>query len=901
MSQNVRLLDHQKMFTPWMLALCALGLAWNVAMPRIAGLLGLSLYLDTTGSLLVAVLGGSLPGMFIGFLTNLAQSVSNPFSMYYGILSICMALIGYWFSRRGWLRRFRGYLLLALTLTAFSGVLGACITRFLYDGAAGDAVAAPLTVWLSGAGVPWSAAQFLSSLLMNGSDKLVSVLPVWLLTSRYPRFLYDKFPLSSLYQPADGSAAERAPSPVRFSLGVKITTILVVMSALLGAVSSSVSLWYYRDRQFSACQASAADTAELAASLLDAGQISRFLEQGDTPEYRAAAKSLRRIYTNVTRLTYLYVYRVDASGCTVVFDFAPEGEPTEELGVRLPPDDNISAHAADFLAGRLVAPILTNSGPGWLITGYQPIRGADGKTAAYACADISMEDYVKDLRLYTIQTASIIFGLVLLFAAFSLWFAQRKLLDPIQVILTQASDFKKSNPEIWLKDETWAGRATVQTHDELQLLYQSVCATQRETAGKVRALRETQFQLQESEALQRKNEELAAAMERANAANAAKSEFLSRMSHDIRTPLNGIMGMTRLAQAQSNPPATDDCLGKIATSSRFLLGLVNDVLDMAKAESNRIELHPEPYPLADFEDYLDAVIRPLCREKGQTLVLDPSVPTEAVPLMDVLRVNQIFFNLLSNAVKYTPAGGTIACRLHARVTDGGRFALTARIEDNGRGISEEFQKVLFDPFTQEGRSDVSSDRGSGLGLAIVKRMVNLMGGTIEVSSRPGQGTVFTLRAEFDAVPADACRRRSGAAACPASLNGLRVLLCEDHPLNQEIAVALLTARGAEVQVAGDGQRGTEAFRASPIGYFDAVLMDIRMPVMDGYEAARAIRAMNRPDAAAVPIIAMTADAFADDVQRSLAAGMNAHLSKPVDPDLLYEALRQAVCRRAEKP
>ena len=582
MSQNVRLLDHQKMFTPWMLALCALGLAWNVAMPRIAGLLGLSLYLDTTGSLLVAVLGGSLPGMFIGFLTNLAQSVSNPFSMYYGILSICMALIGYWFSRRGWLRRFRGYLLLALTLTAFSGVLGACITRFLYDGAAGDAVAAPLTVWLSGAGVPWSAAQFLSSLLMNGSDKLVSVLPVWLLTSRYPRFLYDKFPLSSLYQPADGSAAERAPSPVRFSLGVKITTILVVMSALLGAVSSSVSLWYYRDRQFSACQASAADTAELAASLLDAGQISRFLEQGDTPEYRAAAKSLRRIYTNVTRLTYLYVYRVDASGCTVVFDFAPEGEPTEELGVRLPPDDNISAHAADFLAGRLVAPILTNSGPGWLITGYQPIRGADGKTAAYACADISMEDYVKDLRLYTIQTASIIFGLVLLFAAFSLWFAQRKLLDPIQVILTQASDFKKSNPEIWLKDETWAGRATVQTHDELQLLYQSVCATQRETAGKVRALRETQFQLQESEALQRKNEELAAAMERANAANAAKSEFLSRMSHDIRTPLNGIMGMTRLAQAQSNPPATDDCLGKIATSSRFLLGLVNDVLDMRR-------------------------------------------------------------------------------------------------------------------------------------------------------------------------------------------------------------------------------------------------------------------------------------------------------------------------------
>lgn len=888
--------DNGKMFTPWMLLLCAVGLALNTVLPSAAGALGIPLYLDSTGSLLVGVLGGSLPGMLIGFLTNLIQSANNPFSLYYGILSIVMALIAYAFSQGGLLRRFRGFLLLAAALALFSGVGGAFITRFLYDGLPGDAVAAPFTVRLNELGVPWFWAQLAASLGMNIADKAAAVLPVWLITKYYPHSLYDKFPLSYLYQP--GAPRREAPESARVypawcSLGFRLTAMLVVMCGLLGAVSASVGLWYYRDRQYARYTELASDASELAAGIIPGDDIGAYLSQGEAAQsYADTKRGLENIFHNLTGAVYLYVYQITPDGSKVVFDIARPGVSTSAPGVLLPPDINIEKYLSDFIAGREIAPIMSKDSDGWLITGYKTITDSSGRVAAYACVDISMENYMADIRIYAIETASIIFGLVLLFAAFSLWLTQRRLVDPIHVIVKQAQDFKKSNPELWLSDAMWEGREKVATRDELEELYRSVCATQRETAGKVKALRETQYQLQESEAIQKKNAELALAIEQANAANAAKSEFLSRMSHDIRTPLNGIIGMTRLAQGNDNPPETADCLAKIDTSSKFLLGLVNDILDMSKAESNKIELHPEPYPLSAFKSYLDAVIRPLCLEKNQKFTVEMNLPHGMVPVMDVLRVNQVFFNLLSNAVKYTPEGGAVTCRLSGRQTGDRRFFLTAQVADNGRGISPEFQKILFDPFTQEGRSDVSDNRGSGLGLAIVKRMLESMGGAIEVESAPGAGTVFTLRAEFDAIPS--CEyAAAGAGKSPSPkprLSGRHILMCEDHPLNQEIAARILMSGGMDVKIAEDGQRGAAMFAESPAGYYDAVLMDIRMPVMDGYEAARAIRALDRPDAGTVPIIAMTADAFEEDIRRAMSVGMNAHVAKPIDPQLLLDAI-----------
>jgi PAS domain S-box-containing protein len=386
----------------------------------------------------------------------------------------------------------------------------------------------------------------------------------------------------------------------------------------------------------------------------------------------------------------------------------------------------------------------------------------------------------------------------------------------------------------------------------------------------------------------------------ATAANAAKTDFLSRMSHDIRTPLNGIIGMTYLAREQDNPAATADCLEKIDCSSKFLLGLINDILDMSRAESREFSLNPEPYPLGEFNGYLDAVIRPLCREKGQQFVLDERFSiVDRVPVADKLRCNQIIFNLLSNAVKYTPEGGTITYRIRGTRLDGGRVEIEHEISDTGIGISEEFQKVLFDPFTQENRNDVSETRGTGLGLAIVRKLVDRMGGTIRVQSALGRGTTFLVTLAFDTVPVSEAAAPAAETPGPGGEPRLRerhVLLCEDHPLNQQITKTLLEQQGAFVEVAENGRAGLAKFAASPLRYYDIILMDIRMPVMDGYEAARAIRALPREDAAGIPILAMTADAFSGDVQKCLDAGMDGHVAKPISPRQLFGKMAELISK-----
>jgi signal transduction histidine kinase/CheY-like chemotaxis protein/PAS domain-containing protein len=378
----------------------------------------------------------------------------------------------------------------------------------------------------------------------------------------------------------------------------------------------------------------------------------------------------------------------------------------------------------------------------------------------------------------------------------------------------------------------------------------------------------------------------------AEAASIAKSEFLSRMSHDMRTPLNGIIGMTYLTREMALPQKAMENLAKIDTSSKFLLSLINDVLDMSKAESGKIELCPEPYPVDEFADYINSIIAPLCEERSQKFTFEPvEILDGVVPLFDKLRINQVVFNLLSNAVKYTPEGGNILYRVVEKRLSGDRMSMHIDIVDNGVGMSEKFQKVLFDPFTQENRVDTAEMRGSGLGLAIAKRLIDAMGGTISVSSELGKGTAFAMDFLLDCVPSENKKddRKSDADAAQR-LAGRHILLCEDHPLNQEIAKTILEERHAIVTVAGDGDAGVKTFLSSSIGFFDAVLMDLRMPVMGGIDATKAIRALCRPDAKTVPIIAMTADAFAEDVQKCLDAGMNGHVAKPIAPDKLYAAL-----------
>ena len=393
---------------------------------------------------------------------------------------------------------------------------------------------------------------------------------------------------------------------------------------------------------------------------------------------------------------------------------------------------------------------------------------------------------------------------------------------------------------------------------------------------------------------------LSEALSDARAASRAKSDFLSRMSHDIRTPLNGIIGMTYLTQEMTLPEAAQSNLRKIATSSKFLLGLVNDILDMSKTERQEITLHPEPYPFEDFSAYLDAVIRPLCAEKRQEFRFEAEPIRGYVPVVDIMKLNQIYFNLLSNAVKYTPEGGTISLKIREELLTDDHIRFTLTVSDNGIGMSEEFQKSMFEPFTQENRNDASPSRGSGLGLAIVRRTVEAMGGTLRVRSRENEGSSFTVSIVSPCLKRAALEKKAAESAGAASaqdfsaLAGKHILLCEDHPLNQEIARALLNEKGMLVQLAEDGQKGLDAFSKAPVGYYDCILMDLRMPVLDGYETTKAIRGLSRADAGTVPIVAMTADAFDDDVQKCFDAGMNGHIAKPIEPELMYAALQRLI-------
>ena len=393
-----------------------------------------------------------------------------------------------------------------------------------------------------------------------------------------------------------------------------------------------------------------------------------------------------------------------------------------------------------------------------------------------------------------------------------------------------------------------------------------------------------------------KNAELRAALAKAESAGNAKTEFLSRMSHDIRTPMNAIIGLARLAQAESDPEKVQDYLGKISSSSDFLLGLINDILDMSKIENGDLTLSEEQLTRESFESSIDTVIRPIMDERRIHFTCDLDEFPPCI-LADKLRFNQIFFNLLSNAAKFTPEGGRVSLAVKSLGEQGGCARLRLTVRDNGVGMSPEFQKHMYDPFAQE-QAHLSNEHGTGLGLPIVKSLVDAMGGTIQVESAPGCGTWFAVELAVEtatageaASPEDEMQDRMG-----DKIIGARILLVEDNELNVEVAQLILEQMGCVVETAENGQIAVSRFSVSPDRWYDTVLMDVRMPVMDGIEATRAIRALDRADAASVPIIAMTADAFDDERKRTLEAGMDYHLSKPIDPQLLYRTLARFIGR-----
>lgn len=392
----------------------------------------------------------------------------------------------------------------------------------------------------------------------------------------------------------------------------------------------------------------------------------------------------------------------------------------------------------------------------------------------------------------------------------------------------------------------------------------------------------------------RRQEQLEQALNFAEQANNAKSEFLSRMSHEMRTPMNAIMGLVTLAEQELNDTkAVRDYLDKMKTSSRFLLNLINDVLDMAKIENGKVELHEESCCYVTLMEGIENVIEPLCEQKGIRFVVEGEKKRKAI-MVDRLRFQQVCINLLSNAVKFTPPDGEIYFKYDAR-QEKERLVLQLEVADNGVGMSEEFQKQMFQPFTQEQRGETVVAQGTGLGLAITKAIIDKMGGDIQVISNIGAGTRFLIRLDFLMVE-DICTIKNeeplGGEVQTDCLEGKKILLVEDHPMNQLIARRILQNNGMRVMTVENGAEAVDIFGTEAGKDFDAVLMDIRMPVMDGITATKRIRELPNEMCAKIPIIAMTANAFDEDVKRSKEAGMNDHLAKPIETELLLQTLRK---------
>ena len=394
----------------------------------------------------------------------------------------------------------------------------------------------------------------------------------------------------------------------------------------------------------------------------------------------------------------------------------------------------------------------------------------------------------------------------------------------------------------------------------------------------------------------RQNEHLRSEMETAQKSNEAKTRFLSHMSHDLRTPLNAIIGYTTLANREDvSLPEAKSYLNKIETAGHQLLDTINDVLEMTRIESGRLELEPERVCLEHILAKAEDLVAPQMDSKHIRFIRQWE-PQETWVMCDRGQLSRSLMNMLSNACKFTPEGGSVTLAMRQVEKHGDSVTCEFSVQDTGIGMSPEFAERLFLPFERENSSTISKVQGTGLGMAITKCFVDAMGGTICVKTQKGEGTTLTMRLCFQAAAPDVQPDTETGEKPRPDFSGIRLLLAEDNAINQEIATMLLTHEGFLVDCVGDGQAAVDAVMQADPGTYAAVLMDIQMPVMDGYQATRTIRALDDPARAGIPILAMTADAFHEDQTAAQEAGMQGHIAKPVDLDQMLTTLERVLLR-----
>ena len=407
----------------------------------------------------------------------------------------------------------------------------------------------------------------------------------------------------------------------------------------------------------------------------------------------------------------------------------------------------------------------------------------------------------------------------------------------------------------------------------------------------------TYYVYQKSKAEEQKQKQLLMnAAEKADAANKAKSAFWLNISHDIRTPMNAIIGFTNIALHQNTVSDIHDSLEKVQKSSNHLLSLLNDVLDFTRIESGKVTISPEPVDITELTDNVVAIMNGLLYNRDLKFEVHRERPENPYVLADVVRIREVLVNLLGNAVKFTKDGGKITLDISSQSgTDEKHIITRYVVRDNGIGMSEEFQKELFKPFSQEDNANARTQyKGTGLGMAITKKYVDMMGGSIAVESKKGAGSTFTVEIPMEL--AEQVIQSEQKQPLHRDLTGVHVLMAEDNDLNAELATIMLEDAGMTVTRASDGEEVVNLFKNHPRGTYDLILMDIMMPNMDGHQATKAIRALGieQSDAVTIPIIALSANAFIDDVQESLDSGMNDHISKPINMEVVTDTIAKYI-------
>ena len=477
-------------------------------------------------------------------------------------------------------------------------------------------------------------------------------------------------------------------------------------------------------------------------------------------------------------------------------------------------------------------------------------------------------------------------GLLFLIFFTSLMWVRQATADMTRSVVSRVSAYyEERNPMIstaarednerYLQEQMDQANDRVTTNSFLQMALMVGALAIMFSVYKVQASREKEMEIQKVQAEENSR---------------AKSTFLSNMSHDIRTPMNAIIGYTTLARREKDtPPKVAGYLEKIDRSSHHLLALINDVLEMSRIESGKLELDPTETDIVRTLEGVQDMFATQMEEKGLVYRVETRVEHRWVRC-DENRLNRVLLNLVSNAYKFTPKGGSVTVTLEEVRPDSERAGFRLQVADTGIGMSQEFAAKVFEAFEQERSSTVSGIQGTGLGMAITKSIVELMAGDISVQTRQGEGTTFTILLELPVAQAREETREQSAAEL--DFTGFKLLMAEDNEINREIALELLEERGFTVDAVENGQEAVEKLRAAKPGDYDAVLMDVQMPVMNGYDATRAIRGMADPAIAGLPIIAMTANAFAEDVAAAKAAGMDAHIAKPLDVEKLMQTLAQ---------